>query len=133
MKKVVEQFTGGWLCETCGESVDPAWRYIMDTKLSDFTDVHFATAFDCAENLIGISVDELREKEQEDPKKAEAVVNSALYQTRIFTVKAYIDNWQGDMRLKLSILRSEPVDYIAETKVRREMKSVIWNGVLCRV
>ena len=120
MKKVMEQSHGGWMCEACGEDVDPDWRYTMDTKLSDFTDAHFATAFSCAEGLIGIPVSELREKEQEDAKQAEAIVNCALYKTMIFTVKANIDNWQGDERLKLSILRYEPVDHIAETKVRRE-------------
>ena len=105
----------------------------MDTTLTDFTGVQHTTAFSCAEGLICMPVDELRKQEQEDVKQAEALVNRALFKTRIFTVKATVEKWQGNTRLKLSMLRSDPVDYIAETKVRREMKSVIWNGVLCRV
>ena len=99
----------------------------MEMKLSDFTDAHFATASFCAEGLIGIPVDELREKEAEDAKQAEDIVNCALYKTMIFTVKASIDNWRGDKRIKLLILQHEPVDHIAETEVRRERKLVIYN------
>ena len=97
----------------------------MEMKLSDSSGSHFATAFSCAEGLIGIPVDELREKEAEDAEQAEAIVNCALYKTMIFTVKASIDNWRGDKRLNLLILRHEPIDHNAETEVRRERKLAI--------
>ena len=125
--KIYEKSDRGWVCEECDKDVDAEWRYVMEMKLSDSTDAHFATAFFCAEGLIGIPFDELRGKEAEDAKQAEAIVNCALYKTMIFTVKASIDDWRGDKCLKFLILRHGPVDHIAETEVRRERKLVIYN------
>lgn len=121
MKKLTERDGADWYCETCAEAVpEPDWRYVADMRLQDFTDSHFVTAFRSAEGIFGISARDLHAMNQ---REQEEQLNSALYQTSMFVVKASVDAWQGVERLRIAIVRREDLNFTEETKVTNPQHS----------
>jgi len=114
MKKLSGQDGSDWYCETCAQSVpEPDWRYIMDMRLQDHTDAHYTTAFRSAEEIIGIPARDLHNL---DKIQQDKLIDNVFYKTRLFVLKAHIDNWQGDQRLRVSVVRQEPMLYDVEAK-----------------
>lgn len=124
MKKLTDKFAGSeggfedWYCETCAESItEPDWRYILDMKLSDFTDSHYVTCFNKGDEILGVPAAELRRLELENPEERDRILNEAIHSTRTFVLKATTDEWKGDLRLRISVVRQEPLDMAEEAKV----------------
>jgi len=112
-----------WYCETCGEVVmEPDWVYCMDIKISDHTDAHYATCFsETAEQIMGLPAKDLQILGISS-FEFERQLGLARFQRMVFTVKAIIDEWQGDSRVKITVVRTSPIKYSEETKA-----SLVWS------
>lgn len=105
-----------WFCESCSQNVEtPDWRYSMDTRLQDFTDARYVTAFRCGDDLMAITAEELHMLRGTPEFKN--WINRARFTTQLFVLKAAMQEWQGMSRIKLSMVRVEPIDPVRETKV----------------
>lgn len=119
-KKLSETAPGVWNCDATGkeyadEEVD--WRYLLSIKIADETGDQWVTAFNEGEKLLGVSAKELNTLSKSDPDSFNRYLASPLGKPYVFKVKLSQNMYQGETRLRYSLLRAEPVDYRAECKL----------------
>eukprot|EP00210_Caulerpa_lentillifera_P005971 g5706.t1 len=112
MKKLIGE-DRNFSCEACGQNVDePNWRFILSLQLRDYTDSQFVTAFDAAEEIMGISAKDLRVVK--DTPAFKKYIDNARFTTRVFTLRASMDEWNGDQRLRVNVFRQEEINFTQE-------------------
>ncbi|GAB0492183.1 hypothetical protein MMPV_003443 [Pyropia vietnamensis] len=119
-KKLTETAPGVWNCDATGkeyaeEEVD--WRYLLSIKIADETGDQWVTAFNEGEKLLGVSAKELNMVSKTDPDTFSRYLATPLGKPYVFKVKLSQNMYQGETRLRYSLLRAEPVDYRAECKL----------------
>lgn len=119
-KKLSETAPGVWNCDATGkeyaeEQID--WRYLLSIKIADETGDQWVTAFNEGEKLLGVSAKELNILQKTDPDAFTRYLASPLGKPYVFKVKLSQSMYQGETRLRYSLLRAEPVDYRAECKL----------------
>ena len=120
-KKLMEHSPTDWECQTCSERMqEPNWRYIFEVRLQDHTDSHYATAFATAEEILQLPANDL--KEMDDAAQSE-ILDQAKFTPRVFLLKAMATHYQEELRLRLSIVRQQPLDFVGETKVHHHSSS----------
>ena len=112
-KKVVEDSDGGWRCEKCDKVYPaPEYRYIMTINVMDHTYQQWLQCFDdVGRVLLGMSADDLQKLRDEDESKAAEVFANAAMKSYIFKVKAKQDNYNGQVRVRLSAMTADPPNF----------------------
>ncbi|KAE8146267.1 hypothetical protein BDV25DRAFT_162858 [Aspergillus avenaceus] len=115
-KKVTESAPGQWRCERCDKThPHPEYRYIMLISVSDHTGQLYLSCFDdVGRSMMGISADELMEKQKSDEKAAGDVFQDANCRMWNFRCRAKIDNFGDQQRIRYQILSAKPVSYTEE-------------------
>ncbi|KAK7552389.1 replication factor A 1, rfa1 [Phyllosticta citricarpa] len=117
-KKVVEVNPGEWRCEKCDVTHPrPEWRYIMQINVSDHTGQMWLSGFDeSGRDIIGMSANELVEmKENEETTlRADKVFVDATCKTWVFRVRAKMDTFQDQERVRYQISSTRPLDFKSE-------------------
>eukprot|EP00168_Porphyra_purpurea_P001849 TRINITY_DN1219_c0_g1_i1.p1 TRINITY_DN1219_c0_g1~~TRINITY_DN1219_c0_g1_i1.p1 ORF type:complete len:416 (-),score=129.23 TRINITY_DN1219_c0_g1_i1:181-1299(-) len=119
-KKLTETAPGMWNCESNGkdyteEEID--WRYLLSIKIADETGEQWVTAFNEGEKLIGITARELNNLQKTDPDAFSRVLTTPLGKPYVFKVKVGQNTYQGETRLRFSLIKAEAVDYRSECKL----------------
>lgn len=119
-KKLTETAPGVWNCDATGKEYaedEIDWRYLLSIKIADETGDQWVTAFNEGEKLLGVSAKELNMVSKTDPDTFSRYLATPLGKPYVFKVKLSQNMYQGETRLRYSLLRAEPVDYRAECKL----------------
>ena len=116
-KKVIED-NGKWYCEANGQTYDSCQRrYIMRFKMMDASGSAWVNCFnDEAEKMFGVSADELHEMKENDFKKYEDTVKRMESKHWSFLVKSQSEEYQGETKRRLTAVKCNKIDYVAESK-----------------
>jgi replication factor A1 len=121
-KKVVDMENGSYRCEKCQrESTSFKWRLMVQMLISDFTDGEFITCFqDSAEAVLGKTAEELGKMRDNDPDQFNEVFNKATFKTFMFQLRAKVEIYNDEARLKLVCVDAQSVQYAAYLKHLQE-------------
>jgi replication factor A1 len=116
-KKVTEEGDGNWSCEKCQRKYPaPNYRYLLNLQITDFTNSTYATAFDdMGAKIMGHTANELHLMKEEDHAGYEAAFERILMKQFSFKLRAKTDSYNGQQRIKTSILEAEPIDFQRDT------------------
>ncbi|KAF2147525.1 uncharacterized protein K452DRAFT_314656 [Aplosporella prunicola CBS 121167] len=124
-KKVVEVNPGEWRCEKCNTThPNPQYRYIMSCNVSDHTGQLWLSCFDETGRIImDRSADELVEMKDSEDRTAEAdsVFVDATCKSFVFRVKAKMDTFQDQQRVRYQVSSCRPLDFKSECTTLTEM------------
>ncbi|KAK4613717.1 Replication factor A protein 1 [Fulvia fulva] len=130
-KKVLENDPGNWRCEKCDKSWDaPKYRYIMSVNVSDHTGQIWLSCFDeVGERMMGMPANDLMAmKEEGDDKRVADAFGDANCQTFNFHVRAKMDNFQDQQRVRYQVQYANPLDFSREaTKLAQIIKQYNMN------
>eukprot|EP00884_Botryococcus_braunii_P015981 jgi/Botrbrau1/3066/Bobra.0070s0059.1 len=105
-----------WWCERCQQSAVPVWRYMLSIQITDHTGTEWFTAFqEAGETLLGVPAGRL--KELEGTVEEERIITQATHREYILKIKVAEETYNDEQRLKLSIVRIDPVEYVRESQV----------------
>ncbi|VDD74949.1 unnamed protein product [Mesocestoides corti] len=113
-KKVVDLGNGLYRCEKCGREVPTyKWRLLLSVKISDMTGEHWITCFqDTAETILGRSAEDLGAiKESQNEAQMDNVFVNATFNSWLFRLRAKIDNFNDESRLRITAVEAKPVDF----------------------
>eukprot|EP00743_Colponemidia_sp_Colp-15_P012089 GILK01013646.1.p1 GENE.GILK01013646.1~~GILK01013646.1.p1 ORF type:complete len:644 (+),score=126.93 GILK01013646.1:77-2008(+) len=117
-KKVMEQ-SDGWHCESCQKSYpDAEPRYILSISANDATGTAWFNGFnDVGLSILNKSARELKEyKDMNDMNSYEATFADAVFRTYTFNVRAKLDAYMDDKRVRLNIMNATPIDFVQESR-----------------
>jgi len=117
-KKVIQQTDGSWLCEANGKAYDkPEHRYILSMTLADHTGTTWVTAFnDIAKDMLGgKTADNVLETKEQNEAEYENIFNEANFTERMFTFRVKAEEVQDETRIKVSIVRAKPINFVEES------------------
>lgn len=112
-KKVVDQGNGLYRCEKCNrEFPNYKWRMILSANVADHTDNQWITCFqESAEALLGIKADELGSLREKDENQFDQVMNEALFKHYTFKMRAKVESYNEESRLKTVCVSAMPMDW----------------------
>ncbi|BDA51382.1 Replication protein A 70 kDa DNA-binding subunit B [Coccomyxa sp. Obi] len=117
-RKVVKQGEG-WFCEY-DQQTYPSMvrRYVMLAKCVDASGDCLLSVFnEQAEAMLGMSADEIAVlKEDAEPAKYEAVLKRAQWTEWVLRVQCRTQEYQGDLRQRLSVASLKPVSFVEESR-----------------
>ncbi|KAK6340603.1 Replication factor A protein 1 [Orbilia brochopaga] len=116
-KKVIELETGAWRCEKCNTSwPQPEWRYILTCSVYDHTGQSWLNIFDDAGKVImGATAGDLHSMQEYDEQSYESTLKKAVAQTWIFRVRAKMDTYNDQQRVRNHVMSAHKPDYAAES------------------
>ncbi|XP_064612626.1 replication protein A 70 kDa DNA-binding subunit-like [Liolophura sinensis] len=117
-KKVVDQGNGLYRCEKCQkEFPNHKWRMILSANLSDFSDNQWVTCFqESAEMLLGAGADQLGDMRESNEVAFDQVFQQALFKTYIFKLRAKVETYNDESRLKTVCVNAAPIDWVEHGK-----------------
>ncbi|CZR59790.1 probable single-stranded DNA-binding protein 68k chain [Phialocephala subalpina] len=115
-KKVTDMGDGSWRCEKCDMShPKPDYRYIMSVNVNDHTGQMYLSCFDDVGRLImGMSGDQLMELKENDSAAVQRAFEDANCKTYTFKVRAKMDTFQDQQRVRYQVMSAVPIDYKTE-------------------
>lgn len=115
-KKLVDQGNGMYRCEKCSkEFPNYKWRMILSANLADHSDNQWVTCFqESAEALLGISADELGSMRETDEAGFDQVFQNATFKPYIFKLRAKMETYNDEKRLKTVCMNATPVDWVED-------------------
>jgi len=128
-KKVQDQGNGTYRCEKCNVDMDNFnWRLIMRFSIADATDNQWVQTFhDQAEQILGISAQELGTMQTNDPEGYNRVFDNATFKMFNFRLRANPDNYNDEVKVRHSVVGAEQVNFDNYKKMMtKELKE---NGV----
>lgn len=117
-KKVTED-NGQYRCEKCDRTYpDFKYRMILSSNISDFTGNQWITSFqESAEVILGVTAEQLGNyKDSEDQEKFESIFKEAAFKPFVFKLRAKMESYQDDVRLKCSSVSAMPMNFKQESK-----------------
>merc|ERR1719471_1588754 len=117
-KKVVQESGSEYRCEKC-DKVYPNFKYrlMLTVKLSDFTGNEWVTCFqETAEKLLGITADELGQQKDTNETEFDKSMTKINFQTYNFKIRARLETYMDESRLKCTALSVDPVDCVSYSK-----------------
>lgn len=115
-KKLSDQ-GGQWWCERCNQPSQPEFRYILSLAVKDHTTEQWLTAFqESGQDIMGLSADDLRNLENSESDFSLAV-QAATFKQLLFKLKIAEENYNDENRIKMSVVRVEPLDFVKEGRV----------------
>ncbi|VDP32063.1 unnamed protein product [Schistosoma mattheei] len=124
-KKVIDLGNGLYRCEKCArETPDCKWRLLLMAKIADVTGDLWVTCFqDAAEALLGQTAEKLGTiKSTQDETQLEKVFIESAFNSWIFRLRAKVDRYNDEERLRVVVADVKPVDLIDYS--RRLLKAI---------
>jgi len=117
-KKVIGDESSGFNCDSCGWSGGEClYRYILPMVVNDGGGAQWTTAFnDIAEQLLGKSATELKRLKDSDTQAFDDYVAERQFKRYVMTMRAKEEVYQDKARLKVHVIRANPVNYAQEAK-----------------
>lgn len=117
-KKVVDQGNGMYRCEKCSKEFPSyKWRMILSANLADHTGNQWVTCFqDSAECILGTKADELGQLKETDDARYNQVFDEANFKTYIFKLRAKVETYNDESRLKTVCMNANPIDWVDDSK-----------------
>ncbi|KAJ3331210.1 Replication factor A protein 1, partial [Kappamyces sp. JEL0680] len=126
--KKVTEMDRGWRCEKCDMSFPaPKMRFILAFSVSDYTGQMWLQAFnDQAQLLLGCSADDMAAIKDTNPAAYEAVFANALGALVDFKVRAKVESYQDEQKLRCAAANLAFVDF---SKAANDLVALIdaWN------
>lgn len=122
-KKVIQQSDGTWRCEKCSLNFPtPNHRYIMTASILDETGQMWINLFnEQAQTLIGVDANKLLEIKEKSPTALKNYLNDkVLYKEYAFRIKASLDSYNGQDRVRFQVLSLSNIDPSIEADVLAE-------------
>ncbi|KAI1005816.1 Replication factor A protein 1 [Podosphaera aphanis] len=122
-KKLVDMGDGSWRCEKCDMSHPrPEYRYILPINVTDHTGQIWLSCFDDAGRaILDMDANKVMElRENDDPAK-EKPFDNATYKTFIFNVRAKMDSFQDQQRVRYQVSTMSPMNYAEEANKLAEL------------
>ncbi|KNC81836.1 hypothetical protein SARC_05856 [Sphaeroforma arctica JP610] len=116
-KKISEQGSG-YHCENCSKDFSEASKRLMLSMcLYDTEGNTWATAFhETAQDILGISAEDLYTLSMNDPDAFEAKMNDAKFRHLLIKLRAKMDTYNDESRVRCNISAVKAIDYLAESK-----------------
>ncbi|CAH8543896.1 unnamed protein product [Schistosoma rodhaini] len=124
-KKVIDLGNGLYRCEKCArETPDCKWRLLLMAKIADITGDLWVTCFqDAAEVLLGQTAEKLGTiKSTQDETQLEKVFIESAFNSWIFRLRAKVDRYNDEERLRVVVADVKPVDLVDYS--RRLLKAI---------
>lgn len=120
-KKVTETGeTGVWHSESSGRDFtddEIVHRYVCQLKVSDFSSGQWMGSFDEGGVIIfGRSAGEMRTLRGSDEAIYDAILDDALFQPLVLKVAVREDSYNGETRVRYTIIRAERTDFARESR-----------------
>ncbi|KAF7322414.1 Replication protein A subunit [Mycena chlorophos] len=129
-KKVAEA-GGEWSCESCQKKwPSPEYRYIMSLACADHSEQAWLQGFNDVGEVIfdhRTATDLHQMKEDEGENKFQAFVQEHSCETYNFTLRAKLDEYNGQSRVRYGISKIMPIDYKEEMKYMRDQLLGDWG------
>ncbi|VDN08702.1 unnamed protein product [Dibothriocephalus latus] len=113
-KKVIDMGNGLYRCEKCAR-VTPTfkWKFLLMAKIADISGEQWITCFqETAEVLLGRTADDLGAmKDAQDESQLDGVFVAASFKSWIFRLRAKIENFNDESRLRIVAVEVKPVMY----------------------
>lgn len=117
-KKVTDGAAGGqYFCEKCNQSF-PNFKYrmILTINVGDHSGNHWLTCFqDTGSDILGMGGQELGELKEQDEVAYDQVFHQANFKDYTFKIRAKIDTYNDEQRLKCYCVAATPLNYAQET------------------
>jgi len=118
-KRKAQEDMGNWSCAFCHKSFPvPKPRYILSCQIADATGSTWATLFDDdATSIIGI--DAVTCKSLVDSKNKvefDKMFRKHAFRSFVFRLKAKAEQENDAVRWKVSVLKADPIDFLAESR-----------------
>ena len=122
-KKVNDMGDGSWRCEKCDVSHPcPEYRYILSLNVTDHTGLLWLNCFDdVGRILMGMDANKLMELRENDPPASEKLFEMANCKTFTFKVRAKMDSYQDQQRIRYQIISATAINYVQEANKLFEM------------
>lgn len=117
-KKVIDLGNGLYRCEKCNrEYPNHKWRMILSVNLADQTDNQWVTCFqESGEILLGQKADELGLMREENEAAFDQVFQDAVFKQYIFKLRAKVEVYNEESRLKTVCVNATPVNFVDYSK-----------------
>lgn len=111
-----------WRCERCARQYDTChYRYLFSPQISDATDSHWVNLFnEAAEAILGISAEALAMERLENETAYQDRLKALTLREFLFKLRVKLETYQGESKVRVSVLSASPVDYLAEAKQHLE-------------
>jgi len=126
MKKVTEE-NGQYRCEKCDRTYpDFNYRLILSSNIADHSGNQWITSFqESGENILGIKTDQLGKIKEEDENQFDKVFADASFKPYLFKIRAKMETYQDEPKLKCSSVSATEIDYKREcTRLLNEIKEL---------
>lgn len=108
---------GLFKCFKCQKETESEPRIIQTVCLADETTEVWGSAFhDEAEELFGMKGREILELRDSDETAYQDLLLSINFRSYMAKLKCHMETYKEEQRVKTSILRLEPIDYIAYSR-----------------
>lgn len=112
-KKVIDQNNGMFRCEKCNKEFNTfKYRLILPVSIGDWTNSVWVTLFQTeAEAILGATAQEMGESSDDHP-----ALKRALFKQYIFRLRAKLEFYNDENRLKITCAGVKPVDHVDLSK-----------------
>ncbi|KAI5750710.1 hypothetical protein M8J77_000653 [Diaphorina citri] len=112
-KKVIDQNNGMYRCEKCNKEFNTfTYRLILPVMIGDWTNSVWVTLFQNeAESILGVTAQEVGESTEDHP-----ALKKALFTQYIFRLRAKLEHYNDEKRLKITCAGIKPVDHLELSK-----------------
>lgn len=124
-KKVIEEGDGSYRCEKCNKTYPEFnYRLILSTNLSDFTGNQWVTCFqESAEAMLNTTASDIGQlKDSGDELAYDRIFSEATFKTYNFRIRAKMETYNDETRLKCSCVGATPLDF--QKECRRLMEEI---------
>ncbi|KAH3732173.1 Replication protein A 70 kDa DNA-binding subunit [Pelomyxa schiedti] len=110
-KKVSGDADNGYHCEKCNKDFqEPSYRYVLSITVSDHTGSAYFNCFnEQAKMMLGMECKELLDLGNQKSPSFELAFHEATFRKYIFGLRARAEEYNGDTRVKYSVLRATPL------------------------
>ncbi|XP_015754913.1 PREDICTED: replication protein A 70 kDa DNA-binding subunit-like [Acropora digitifera] len=118
-KKVIEEGDGTYRCEKCNKThPDFKYRLILSANLADFSGNQWVTCFqDSAEAILNTSASHIGQmKDSNDEQAYDQIFSEANFKTYNFRIRAKMETYNDETRLKCSCMGATPLDFQKECR-----------------
>jgi len=118
-KKVIEEEDGtSYRCEKCDKNTpDFKYRLILSSNIADFSGNQWITSFqESAEAILATTAEQLGKCQQDDEVEFNRIFDDASFKIYNFKIRAKMETYQDEKRLKCSAVSAQPINFRQESK-----------------
>lgn len=121
-KKLIELGVDSYRCEKCTKEFSNfKWRLMLQVQLQDFSGQLWVTFFEeMAQQVLGCTSEELGDLKKNDEDAFNSVLNKCLFKSCIVRLKAKMETFNDETRVKFTANKIEPLKYDEYIRVLQE-------------